>query len=249
MAADPTLEPDGRPPRRGVGRPRVLSQERIIEAALAVVGGSGPEALTARRLGRALGVDPSAIYRHFASKDDLVLAMADQLITIGLDGFEPQDDWRTTMTDIGHRARRVLLAHPQAAHLLSHRTTRRPGEMRAVEIAIGVLREAGFGTADAALYHRVFTDFVLSWTRTDAELLSLDPEARAGDEAAWRNEYANLSEEEYPNIVAARDHIGGSDDPELLFQTALDLMLDAIAERLRTLPGQPPASYKEDPQS
>ena len=32
------------------------------------------------KLGRALGADPTAVYRHFASKDDLVLAIADRLI-------------------------------------------------------------------------------------------------------------------------------------------------------------------------
>ena len=42
------------------------------------------------KLGRALGADQTAVYRHFASKDDLVLAIADQLIEEAMTGWQPK---------------------------------------------------------------------------------------------------------------------------------------------------------------
>ncbi|MDX3213763.1 helix-turn-helix domain-containing protein, partial [Streptomyces scabiei] len=50
-----------RPTRSGV----VLSEELIVDTALRLVGEHGPEALSVRRLGTALGCDPSALYRYF----------------------------------------------------------------------------------------------------------------------------------------------------------------------------------------
>jgi AcrR family transcriptional regulator len=45
------------------------------------------------KLGHALGADPTAVYRHFASKDDLVLAIADKLIEETMAGLVASDCW------------------------------------------------------------------------------------------------------------------------------------------------------------
>ena len=47
-----------------MGRPAALSRELIVDAAANLVAEHGAEAMTARRLGEALGCDPSALYRH-----------------------------------------------------------------------------------------------------------------------------------------------------------------------------------------
>ena len=46
----------------------------------AAVRGGNPEPLTVRRLGKELGADPTAIYRHFRDKDELVRAVLDRLV-------------------------------------------------------------------------------------------------------------------------------------------------------------------------
>jgi AcrR family transcriptional regulator len=51
------------------------------------------------KLGRALGSDPTALYRHFASKDDLVLAIADRLIEDSMAGLNPSECWVSTLVD------------------------------------------------------------------------------------------------------------------------------------------------------
>ena len=57
-----------------------LSRELILEAALGIVGTDDMNELTMSRLGRALDADPSAVYRHFRNKDELLLAMADVML-------------------------------------------------------------------------------------------------------------------------------------------------------------------------
>jgi AcrR family transcriptional regulator len=55
-----------------------LGEERILGEVLALVDERGLDALRTRALGHRLGVDPTAVYRHFRSKDELINALADQ---------------------------------------------------------------------------------------------------------------------------------------------------------------------------
>ena len=61
-----------------VGLREPLSREVIIRAALHLAEET-PQ-LSLNRLGQALGVDATAVYRHFRNKDELMLALGDQLL-------------------------------------------------------------------------------------------------------------------------------------------------------------------------
>jgi len=53
-------------------------RQTLIEAAVALVGEVGPRAFTLREVARRAGVSHNAPYRHFASKDELLLAVASE---------------------------------------------------------------------------------------------------------------------------------------------------------------------------
>ena len=73
-------EPEGRPER--AGRPErggrqglrrgSLSPELIVKESLRLLDEEGPDGFSLPKLGRALGADPTAVYRHFASKAQMV---------------------------------------------------------------------------------------------------------------------------------------------------------------------------------
>lgn len=56
----------------------------VVEHAIEVLDRYGLADLTMRRLGAELGVQPSAIYHHFANKQTLLAAVADELLARGL---------------------------------------------------------------------------------------------------------------------------------------------------------------------
>ena len=133
------------------GLPRgSLTRELLVRESLRLLDKDGVAGFSLPKLGRALGADPTAIYRHFPSKDDLVLAIAEALIAEGLDGLEPSECWVETLREIARRGRRTSLAHPAAASLTSCRTTQGPAEMRAVDMIIGALNQAGITGKEAA---------------------------------------------------------------------------------------------------
>lgn len=86
---DRVVPPAARRRRRPTKTGVVLSEELIVETALRLLKEHGADALTVRRLGLALGADPSALYRYFRDTDDLLLAIADELIGRTLRAWHP----------------------------------------------------------------------------------------------------------------------------------------------------------------
>ncbi|MFB6552957.1 TetR/AcrR family transcriptional regulator [Streptomyces sp. NPDC056405] len=214
-----------RPTRSGV----LLSEDLIVETALRLIGQHGPEALSVRRLGTALGCDPSALYRYFHDTDDLVLAIADRIIGDAMAGFVPGSDWVASLREMALRVRAGYLAHPRAAAMASYRVTRRANEIRAVDTGIGLLLSAGFEPARAARLYLAFIDTVLSHAATEAAFQALPGQQREADRRAWQEVYADLDPRSYPALTAAREGLPGM--AESSFEEAVELLLEALAAR------------------
>ncbi|MCK7624478.1 TetR/AcrR family transcriptional regulator [Streptomyces sp. RS10V-4] len=217
--------------RRPTKQGTVLSERVIVETALRLVGQHGAEALTVRRLGAALGADPSALYRYFRNTDDLLLALADELIGRAQHGWRPTGDWRADLCELGLRIHASYQAHPQAALLAAHRTTGRDNEMRSVEMILGVLRSAGFRDPAAVRIYHAFVDQALAFAALDAAALAMPAPAQAADLGVWQGRYGGLGAATHPNI-AATVRLLAAEMPRSGYPFALELLLDAVAARL-----------------
>ncbi len=58
-------------------------QQDVVERAIAVLDERGIDGLTMRKLAGDLGVQPGALYHHFAGKDALLQAVADEILRRG----------------------------------------------------------------------------------------------------------------------------------------------------------------------
>jgi AcrR family transcriptional regulator len=183
----------------------ILTGELIVEMSLQLLDASGVAGFSLPKLGRALGADPTAVYRYFQSKDDLVLAIADRLIEEAIEGFQPHECWIETVAELARRIRAVYREHPAAASLSAFRTTRRPAEMQAVDWLTGAMLAAGFEGEQAALSYRTIADFSLYLAGGEAKFLSLEPAEREADAGAWARAYRAVDPQEYPNISSLRD--------------------------------------------
>ncbi|MDT3395751.1 TetR/AcrR family transcriptional regulator [Streptomyces sp. B1866] len=214
--------------RRPTKTGAVLSRGLIVDTAIRLLGQHGTDALTVRRLGTALGADPSSLYRYFHSTDDLVLAIADTLIGRCVDGFRPTADWRESLRDLGHRIHATWLAHPQAAVLSTARVTGRPQEIRAVETVLGILLAAGFSPEQAARHYHSFIDLTLGFAALDAAYKALPRAAARADHDAWRSTYAALPAASQPHISACADALAATMAGSA-YPAALGLFLDGLA--------------------
>lgn len=218
------------------GRPKqklprgALTPEVIVDESMRLLDEAGVAGFSLPELGRALGADPTAVYRHFRNKDDLVLAIADRLIEAATDGFAASACWVLTISDLAHRLRRVYLAHPAAASLSSLRTTQRPAEIQAVEWIVAAIRAAGFEGEEAALMYRLVSDFSLFWAGSEATFRSLDVALQEADTGAWNRTYRSVDPDQYPNIWHVRDELPrvGAD---AIFERMLDVFVTGMLAR------------------
>ncbi|MFF3346275.1 TetR/AcrR family transcriptional regulator [Streptomyces sp. NPDC002779] len=235
--SDRVVPAGGRRRRRPTKQGVVLSEELIVATALRLIEEHGADALSVRRLGRALGADPSSLYRYFRHTDDLMLAIADELIGRTLRTWRPTGDWRADLRDLGLRMHAGALAHPRAAVLSAYRVTGRVHEIRAVETILGVLRGAGFPDPDAVRVYHAFVDQALAFGALDSASTALPKAARDAESAVWEATYARLPADTHPHIAATARHLV-ADMRRSSYPAALDLLLGAAAARLAETRGR-----------
>lgn len=202
-----------------------------MDTSLRLIELHGTEGLSMRRLGAALGADATAVYRYFAGKHQLVLAITDELIGRTFAGFEPTGDWQADLREVAARIHRTNLAHPKAAVMATSRVTGRQHELVAVETILGILRGAGFGPAQAVRHYHCFIDLVLAFAALDSVIATDPPDQRESEAATWREIYHRLPAAVYPNIAAGADELLAHMRTSA-FQPTVDLFLSALAAQL-----------------
>ena len=85
----------------------------LLEAAVELGREGGPAAVGIRELARRTGVSPTAVYRHFTDRDDLLRAVAGVGVA-ELEEYMLRTVGRVRRTDPAERARRTLRAIGQA---------------------------------------------------------------------------------------------------------------------------------------
>lgn len=105
-------------PRIAAGRKTPLTREEIVDAALAISDEEGLDALTTSRLAKAVGVSQMALYRHFASKDEILQAALDRVWDDALTLDEIPSDPVEIVVQASLSVWRAFLAHPSVASLV-----------------------------------------------------------------------------------------------------------------------------------
>jgi AcrR family transcriptional regulator len=127
-----------------------LTREHIVRTALAIVDRDGVKALSMRRLGADLGVDPMAVYYHIPNKEALLDAIVEAVmseIDLSVDVADAPPEERIMTAARVYLD--VLLAHGNALPIMLSRGPSTPMAVRPVEYLVGVLRDAGLPPAQA----------------------------------------------------------------------------------------------------
>ncbi|RKR85842.1 TetR family transcriptional regulator [Micromonospora pisi] len=132
-------------------RPRqaLLSRQRIIETAANLIDAEGLGAFSTRRLAAELGVRGPSLYNHFATKDEILDAVADSITAqVDVSSFG-HGDWRDALRQWGLSYRSALAAHPNIVPHLAQGPGRRPAALAMADAVYGGLVDAGWPPARA----------------------------------------------------------------------------------------------------
>jgi AcrR family transcriptional regulator len=136
--------------KRGPGRPPRLSRGSILDAALALLEREPGEPLTVARIATEVDAVPAALYRHFASLDELRDGVLGRVL--GTDELEirPRAAWPEQVRDWMTSVHGQLLRYPAVLPLLGRRGRTSPAWLDASSVLIGILERAGLAGADLA---------------------------------------------------------------------------------------------------
>ena len=214
--------------------PRIpLSRERVLQAAIELADEGGIEALTMRKLARALGVEAMSLYNHVANKGDLVDGIVDLVIS-EVELPASAETWDVAVREYAIAAREAFLRHPWACSpMMGLGSTGAPHEprLRYMEWLLRSLREAGF--SPGLTYHAYHTvdSHILGFT-----LWQLGHSAAA--KGATEQQIADFTSAFIPRLRAdgyeylaehAEQHMAKPEDDEVdEFEFALDLILAGL---------------------
>jgi AcrR family transcriptional regulator len=213
----------------GRSRPRPsLDPGVIVDAALRLARDPDPTAMSFRALGRELGTDPTAVYRHFRDRNELVEAALDRLM-LGVVAAVPADaPWRDRLRALATGYLDAVVAHPVVGAEAGPRTTGGPGELALLELLLAALVEAGLSPDQVARYYPLLAGYASSMAASQAAYRLQDDRVQEASERAWVATQALLDAERYPTAVALRDQVSGLRDAEV-FRSGFELLLDAVA--------------------
>ena len=195
-----------------------------------MLGNVGFEHLSVRKLGEALDADPTAIYRHFRSKEELLRAMGDRSLAGVVDDL-PMSSWRACIRELCIRIRAANLAHPALASLVRGAPPRHQNELLITETILGRLRGAGFDPDASARAYHAMIELTIGSAAIDSTLAAMPSAARDAIYAEWRADYAALDTAVFPHSVETANALyPGTADDRFVF--ALDRLLDGLAGEL-----------------
>jgi AcrR family transcriptional regulator len=191
MAADPgpshegatgkTPPPPGRAASDATNGSGKITREVVLAAALELIDADGANALSMRRLARALGRDPMILYRHAPNKAALLDAVAETVLAqLTVDPADP--DWAAQLRAVARHYRALALAHPNVVPLLVTRplatplALRPPGTLRPLEDILALLTRAGFSGPDALHIYRALFGFLHGHVLNELQEVVENPE-------------------------------------------------------------------------
>ena len=151
-----------------------LHREDVIRTAVELLDEVGLDRLTTRALTTRLGVQPGALYWHVRSKQELLTAIADEIMaeafaepaadavdpdTVGADA-DADADWVTRTTAFAHRTRNAMLAHRDGARVVAGHLSMGTGTLEAAEQGLALMRAAGVPLPRAAYFGDTITSYV-----------------------------------------------------------------------------------------
>lgn len=182
-----------------------LDREVFVDAALRLASRQHTVALTYREIGEDLGVDPTAIYRHFPSKEALMQELLDRLFKIACEKVEtPRTDWDACLLEFAQATLTTFLEYPAVAVTATSLTTSGNGELDSIELMLACFAESGLTGKALAEQYAVFGSYVLAGAAGLARDLaeSSTPESHKWFAGPWRADPARS-----PRATALRDEI------------------------------------------
>lgn len=215
VPGNPRSQPAAAPSRRSGQRAPwgSISRDQVVAAALRVVDAEGDQRLTIRGLAADLGVAPMSLYRHVASKDDLLEAVVDRLLDRCWRPTRDPADWRGWVGEAANRLRDLLVNQPAALQVYLRHPVATPAAIERMAAMLDVIGAVTADPADTLRGYAAVHTYTVGFAALEASRETWAPRGGSahdqGDLGGQLSDYATAEQ----------------------FAVGLDLLLDGIVRR------------------
>jgi AcrR family transcriptional regulator len=233
--------------QRRKGPKPALTVDRIVEAAIRVADTDGLDAVSMGRVAAEAGTAPMSLYRHVASKDELIDLMVDAAWGVMSAAPAPDEGWRAGLVRCAWEMRRAAQRHPWVVRVPLRSLPVMPNEVAWFDSTLACMSGTGLTEARKASVTLLLSGYVrnLATTETDVMAAML---ASGQSALEWMSGWAAMirdvaDRERFPALAAFMDAgvFEAEDGPDDEFIFGLDRILDGI-EALIGREGVVPAS-------
>jgi AcrR family transcriptional regulator len=208
-----------------------LDRATIIAAGLELAETAGSSSLSIRDLGAKLGTDPTAIYRHFRSKDDLMGALLDELTVRSIAAVTASpDDWRERLRQLASATLSEFSRYPAVGQEAIVLTTHGPGELDAIEFMLDAFSRAGLRGDDLVQHYALMATHVLSTAAGVARARTERATSSPSDASPWFEGPLLVDPIKHPHIARISAQLLDLEDREL-FRLGVESVIRS-AERI-----------------
>lgn len=216
-----------------------LSRERIVLACVELIERDGADAVSMRRVAAELGAAPMSLYNHVPNKATLLDAVAEHIMSemdldlggadtaSAVDARNPdagEPDWTDQARALARNFRAVARRYPRSVLLVITRQPRSTVGLRPVELALGVVRRAGFDDQTSVRLVRTVVSFVIGSLMHEAGVDQLAAQPSATDLAAFAS---TLDETHYSQVRAVLPMLV-QHDHDAEFEFGLEMLVGAM---------------------
>ncbi|NRO94391.1 TetR family transcriptional regulator [Paraburkholderia sp. NMBU_R16] len=176
-----------------------LSKERIIAAAIEQIDRNGLMGFSLRDVARSLGVYPSAVYWHVATRDDLLASVVEA--TMADVAPEPgKTSWQDWLRELFSRCREVIRRHPNVAQLLGgHLVANASLNPGMIDRILTVLVAAGFKDDQIVDMYNVVIATMVGFSTLEFASMPTDDPARWA--AQLQEKVSSIPALEFPTLA------------------------------------------------
>jgi AcrR family transcriptional regulator len=195
-----------------------LSAEKVRATALRLIEEDGLDELSTRKLGRALGVEAMAIYWYYPSKEALLDAVVDLLVSkMDPRAMEVQGEWIEALRRLAHAYRTLAHQYPKAFPLLATRRFATAETYGFLETLFAAARDQGLDDRTTARWFRLVSSYCSG--------VALDE--LAGRKEAERGDAPEELKNQFPRLVSVSGWLAPNHYDEV-FEFGLEVLLDGL---------------------
>lgn len=194
-----------------------LDRQVIVDAALRIAARPGITEIRFRDLGDELDADPTAVYRHFRNKSQLMAAVIDTLMgRIG--SAMPRDtDVGALMRAMATETLETFIRHPAIGARLVDSRPVGPAELGLIEVSMSAFAAAGLDDDTLVAHYAAFSGMLLSYVAASCRELVTADAGTTIEDLPWVPTEVEITPAAFPTLSAYGAQLLGMDFRSVYF--------------------------------